>query len=1675
MNVNITQILTNRYNSHTKTIKTFKVKIFKVALYMGLLPLLLANSNLNANPSHTITLPKVASNHTTTNRLDRYGIFSDPLIASRSTTYLEKQHLSDAIQAYRQQNNPLSIYPLTHYLAEYPQSPWRTSLLANIGFMYEQQGYIDQAIDYYQQVQAIRKQPNQRFNQSLPLTTTQTLALNRQLDKTTGNLLSLYAKLGKTTPLTTLLATLQHSNKQQTLTGAAQYQRDQARVALYQINKQPEQALRCGNIALATLLKQSNNQNITANHIQAIEQSLAKPYGNSLTDLYQLAKKHHITSYILKRHNNSNEPIPVPAIMHLKQGHYATITAQQGDRYHVQDTVLGQDRWVSKALINSQSSGYFLVLDNPITDVWTKVSLTQGKKIIGAGYTTNAPPPPPPCPGCCGGTGSGNGGAADSAGIGNGFGMPSCNISNAQTSLTLTDTPLGYTPPKGSAINFSLKYFQRNTGQPANLNFANISPMWSYNWLAYIADDPNSAANNTGANVSIYSRDGGYWQYTGYTPSTGQFAPEQYAQAQLTKVSTNPIRYQRTLKDGTVEVYSQSDNAIYAPRRIFLSQIIDPQGNITTLNYQTVNNQPKLTSITDALGQITQLHYNHPSNPALITQVTDPFGRHTSFTYDNKQRLASVTDAIGMTSYFNYDAGHFINQMTTPYGTSHFAYGENGVNRWLTRTDPMGFTDRQEFRHQAPGISYTEAHIPSAVNIHPNNQYLSYRNSFYWDKATMQRMAGNLDYTQAVLTHWEHKMNDWSTVVPIAESRKNPLESRVWYFYNGQPHTAMAGTYAQPNQIARLLDNGQTQLVQHQYNTQGNLTQKIDATGRITQYNYASNGIDLITVTQKDATQTQILASYTYNAKHQPLSFTDQSGHTTRYQYNASGQLIQSMNGLGEVTQYIYNSQGYLTQVINQRNQTQASYSYDTMGRVASKTDSEGYTISYQYDALNRLIKTSYPDGSQETLTWNKLDIIAQTNRLGQTTHYSYDANRNRTSETAPNGDITRYGYDASGRLISLTDANGNTTTWQRDIQGRITRKTYPSGKHISYQYDNASRLTQTTDALGQTKHIQYTLDNQPQSYTYHNSINPTANISFSYDSFYPRLTQLTDGTGTTQLNYYPTGQTGAGQLKRQSTPLNQHIDYQYDLLGRISTQTLTDTTGNTYLNTYHYDGIGRLQQTQNSLGRFAYSYLGETNQVTQETHRGDKWMTQYHYGNNQQDRSLQAITHPDTRNLNEKITQWWHNLFGQNTPRYANNIYYQTGIAGQLLSRQERQSVSFNNNATPIINYSYDNNNRLISADIDRSNQTGLYGTQIASYQYDSANNLLSLLENNQYSRFSITPDNEIKQRTDYIKKHQISYQYDANGNLINDGTYQYSWDAENRLIKLTNLITKQTSKFSYDGFGRRTQISETTSAGTTTHNYLWCNHKPCAKINNTGNITQLYYPQGEYHIQNKQALYYATDHLGSVMQLVNAKGEVQGSQSYSPYGTVTKHAGIAPRFGYAGMYQHQPSGLNLTWYRAYDPQTARWLSKDPIEEAGGLNLYGYVGRSPLTGVDPYGLTGITIPFPGALSVPKMPAGIKPYPFVSPYDFQNPNDPFSEECRDLVLKMGNIRKKLDQRYKELELNRHNLPERLLPGMLQRFSIRGHEQLTRSLESNLRKLEKKYDEKCQLLCQDNTH
>ena len=87
---------------------------------------------------------------------------------------------------------------------------------------------------------------------------------------------------------------------------------------------------------------------------------------------------------------------------------------------------------------------------------------------------------------------------------------------------------------------------------------------------------------------------------------------------------------------------------------------------------------------------------------------------------------------------------------------------------------------------------------------------------------------------------------------------------------------------------------------------------------------------------------------------------------------------------------------------------------------------------------------------------------------------------------------------------------------------------------------------------------------------------------------------------------------------------------------------------------------------------------------------------------------------------------------------------------------------------------------------------------------------------------------------------------------------------------------------------------------------------------------------------------IFFTQDDLGSIRELTDAAATVRARYGYDPYGKKSKVSGdLEADFGFTGLYFHDVSALNLAIYRAYDAGLGRWVSRDPIQERGGINLY--------------------------------------------------------------------------------------------------------------------------------------
>ena len=95
--------------------------------------------------------------------------------------------------------------------------------------------------------------------------------------------------------------------------------------------------------------------------------------------------------------------------------------------------------------------------------------------------------------------------------------------------------------------------------------------------------------------------------------------------------------------------------------------------------------------------------------------------------------------------------------------------------------------------------------------------------------------------------------------------------------------------------------------------------------------------------------------------------------------------------------------------------------------------------------------------------------------------------------------------------------------------------------------------------------------------------------------------------------------------------------------------------------------------------------------------------------------------------------------------------------------------------------------------------------------------------------------------------------------------------------------------------------------------------------------------------------------------MALVNAAdGTVVANYDYGAFGELIRITGVMARnnpFRFSTKYADDESDLLYYGYRYYKPSTGTWLSKDPMEEAGGDNLNAFVGNDPISQADGRGL----------------------------------------------------------------------------------------------------------------------
>ena len=232
--------------------------------------------------------------------------------------------------------------------------------------------------------------------------------------------------------------------------------------------------------------------------------------------------------------------------------------------------------------------------------------------------------------------------------------------------------------------------------------------------------------------------------------------------------------------------------------------------------------------------------------------------------------------------------------------------------------------------------------------------------------------------------------------------------------------------------------------------------------------------------------------------------------------------------------------------------------------------------------------------------------------------------------------------------------------------------------------------------------------------------------------------------------------------------------------------------------------------------------------------------------------------------------------------------------------------------------------------------------------------------------------------------------FTYDNDGNLTQDGRWNYTWDAENRLVQLspsTTLGPQISLDFEYDWQGRRIHKQvwgNTNWTGTPTNDlkFVYDGWNLIAILNSPSSLLQSFTwgldlsgsIQGAGGVGGllficdlPSAIGYsapAFDGNGNVMALVSMSGGTNcAAYEYGPFGEVIRATGPMAKanpFRFSTKYQDDESDLLYYGYRYYSISNGRWLSRDPTEEGGGDNLHVFCGNNPVDFADPFGLEWI-------------------------------------------------------------------------------------------------------------------
>ena len=449
-----------------------------------------------------------------------------------------------------------------------------------------------------------------------------------------------------------------------------------------------------------------------------------------------------------------------------------------------------------------------------------------------------------------------------------------------------------------------------------------------------------------------------------------------------------------------------------------------------------------------------------------------------------------------------------------------------------------------------------------------------------------------------------------------------------------------------------------------------------------------------------------------------------------------------------------------------------------------------------------------------------------------------------------------------------------------------------------------------------------------------------TPGQSFAYDHL-GQLTQITDAAGMRTFACNPYGEPETDCL--EANGLSWQVSELYDGLGRQAGYELSADGRRVQQARLSYDGKGRLSAlaAEGMETPFSWTYCEQGGLVEQLAYPNG--MTRVN-------------TYEDSRDLLSVID---YRRPGSANPPARHEYDY------DALGRPTRRRDTWNTAAPKTTRlFTYNSRGELVG---DQLRPGGRFG-----YQYDNIGNRKEAFE------FGSTTDYETDELNRYAGivrngGEAFTPQYDADGNQTlvktSTGIWTVTYNAENRPVKFESEDGGTTVECAYDSMGRRFEKKVTVGGTTGFHaRYLYRDYLQVAECDLTGETPALVRsylwdpsePEATRVLamtrweangtQVKEHLYCMHDAMKNVTSLF---GEARGRRAlyeYRPYGgLVTSEGNMAQenKFRFSCEYMDDELGLIYYNYRHLNPRDGRWISRDPIMEQGGWNLFAFVGNN--------------------------------------------------------------------------------------------------------------------------------